>query len=110
MRTVAVGCVRLLYRFAAQQEVQEAVPLQIGFAPGRARNAVARNRVKRILREVYRTHQSILVDLFAHPGQVLTVMVLFRGRPEQASACIPKDLPEALRRLAERLARLAGNA
>ena len=103
MRTVACGCVRLLYRVAPRAEVGQPVPVQIGFAPGRARTAVARNRVKRLLREVYRLHQHDLVDLFARRDDVLTVMVLFRGRPDQAARCIPADLPEAMHRLAGRL-------
>ena len=105
VRTVAFGCVRLLYRFVPSLEAQQVASVQIGFAPGRARTAVTRNRVKRILREVYRNHQALLVDLFCNPGEVLTVMVLFRGQPAQASTCIPRDLPEALQRLAVRLAR-----
>lgn len=94
---------RLLYRVVVRSEVQPSVPLQIGFAPGRARTAVARNQIKRHLREVYRNHQGVLVDLFARRGDALTVMVLFRGRPDQARQCIPRDLPEAMRRLAARL-------
>lgn len=93
---------RLLYRVVARADLAQPAPLQIGFAPGRVRKAVARNRVKRLLREVYRIHQGILVDLFAHRGEALTVMVLFRGRPDEAARCIPRDLPEAMRRLAGR--------
>lgn len=103
--TVAVGCVRLLYRTASRGEVGRDVPLQIGFAPGRrARNAVERNRIKRILREVYRRHQHVLVDLFACRNDVLTVMVLYRGDPQHAERCIPRDFPSALRAVAERYA------
>lgn len=84
-------------------EAGEDVPIQIGFAPGRMRTAVARNRIKRLLREVYRIHQYVLVDLFSHSDRVLVVMVLYRGRPEQASVCIPHDLPAAMERVAEQL-------
>ena len=101
--TVAVGCVRLLFRTASREETGEDVPLQIGFAPGRrARKAVERNRIKRILREVYRVHQHVLVDLFSQREDVLLVMVLFRGAPETAPRCIPRDLRAALQQLADR--------
>lgn len=105
MGTVAVGCVRLLFRTASYEEVGKDVPLQIGFAPGRrARKAVERNRIKRILREVYRVHQHSLVDLFSQRKDLLLVMVLFRGAPEAASTCIPHDFPRALQQVAGRFA------
>ena len=98
--TVAVGCIRLLYRTVARTQTGYDIPVQIGFAPGRVRTAVLRNHIRRRLREVYRVHQHILVDLFVHRPETLTVMVLFRGRPDRAAACIPHDLPQALKRLA----------
>ena len=98
--TVAVGCVRLLYRRVPRVETGCDVPVQVGFAPGRVRSAVARNRIRRLLREVYRVHQHTLIDLFVHRPETLTVMVLFRGRPARAASCIPHDLPVALKRLA----------
>ncbi len=103
--TVALGCVRLLYRAVPRAQTGYDVPVQVGFAPGRVRTAVVRNRIRRLLREVYRVHQHTLVDLFAHRPETLTVMVLFRGRPETATACIPRDLPQALERLAGQVAR-----
>ena len=102
--SVAAGCVRLLYRVASQEEVGVAAPVQIGFAVGRrVGGAVKRNRVKRLLRETYRTHQRVLMDLFMDRSHTLTVMVLFRSDPTEAEQCIRSDLPRAMRRLAERL-------
>jgi len=101
--TVAIGCIRLLYRVVPRTETGYEVPVQVGFAPGRIRTAVRRNRIRRLLREGYRVRQHMLADLFVqHPG-TLTLMVLFRGHPEQAVACIPRDLPNALEQLAMRL-------
>lgn len=48
------------------------------------------------MREVYRVNQSILIDLFRNRPEVLTLMVLYRGRPGDAEASIPTDLPRAL--------------
>jgi len=98
--TEAEGCVRLVYRVVPREALGHDVPLQIGFAPGRrVENAVQRNRVRRVLREVYRVHQHILVDLFVRRDDALIVMVLFRGDPAAAGDCVPRDLPAAMRRV-----------
>ena len=103
--TEAVGCVRLLFREVDREVVGHDVPLQVGFAPGRGpESGVERNRVRRLLREVYRVHQHTLVDLFVRRPEVLTLMILFRGAPEQADTCIERDLPRALERVAARFA------
>lgn len=97
--TVTAGCIRLLYRVVPRAETGHDVPVQVGFAPGRRRTAVARNRIRRLLREVYRVHQHGLVGLFSHrPDEALTVMLLFRSRDADADA-IHADLPRALDRL-----------
>ena len=101
--TIARGCVRLVFRLASPEEVGADVPLQIGFAPGRTRTAVQRNRIRRLLRETYRLHQHVLTDPLSECTDVLTVMVLFRGRPDKAGGAIRRDLPAALQQLAERL-------
>ncbi len=104
VRSLSVGCVRLIYRRAPREEVGADAPVQVGFAVGRGvRKAVTRNRLKRIMREVYRVHQHLLVDLFSQTPGTLTLMVLFRGDPKRGRACIPRDLPEALRRLARQM-------
>jgi ribonuclease P protein component len=101
VQTVAVGCVRLLYRVVDRSALGHDVPLQVGFAPGsRVDSGVERNRVRRLLREVYRVHQYTLVDPFLCRPDALIVMILFRGAPEQADACIERDLPRAMRRVA----------
>jgi ribonuclease P protein component len=101
--TEAVGCVRLLFRVVAPEAVGYDVPLQVGFAPGRrVESGVERNRVRRLLREVYRVHQHTLVDLFVCRPDVLIAMILFRGAPEAADDCVARDLPRAMERVADR--------
>ena len=101
VQTVAVGCVRLLYRVVERDALGHDVPLQVGFAPGpRAESGVERNRIRRLLREVYRVHQYTLVDPFVCRPDALIVMILFRGAPDQADACIERDLPRAMQRAA----------
>jgi len=100
--TEAVGCIRLLYRVVPRSATGHDVPLQIGFAPGRrTETAVQRNRIRRLLREVYRVHQHLLVDLFLRRDATLIVMALFRGRPHQVEGGIRRDLPKAMHRVAD---------
>jgi len=100
VRTVAVGCVRLLCRVVDRTEIGHDVPIQVGFAPGRrVESGVERNRVRRLLREVYRVHQHTLVDLFVSRPDALIVMILFRGAPARADD-IKEDLPPALTQMA----------
>jgi ribonuclease P protein component len=104
VETVAVGCVRLLVRVVDRAETGHDTPIQVGFAPGRrVESGVERNRVRRLLREVYRVHQHTLVDLFVRSPHTLLVMILFRGAPARADDCIESDLPAAMKRAADRL-------
>jgi ribonuclease P protein component len=103
VETVAVGCVRLLFRVVDREETGHDTPIQVGFAPGRrVESGVERNRVRRLLREVYRVHQHTLVDLFVRRPHTLLVMILFRGDPARADDCIERDLPQAMERAAAR--------
>lgn len=100
VHTVAVGCVRLLGRIVDRAQLGHDVPIQVGFAPGRrVDSGVERNRVRRLLREVYRVHQHTLVDLFVSRPDALVLMILFRGDPTQADD-IKEDLPPALIQMA----------
>jgi ribonuclease P protein component len=105
VQTVAVGGVRVIYRVVGRDALGHDVPLQVGFAPGpRAESGVERNRIRRLLREVYRVHQYTLVDPFVCRPEALILMLLFRGAPAQADACIERDLPRAMQRVADRVA------
>lgn len=103
--TVAAGSVRLTFRRVPRAALPHDVPLQVAFVPGRQPTAVVRNRVRRILREVYRRHHRALVDLLAlPPAEALTLAVLFRGTPApDLFARVSADLPRALGRLADAL-------
>lgn len=107
--TLGRGSIRLLYRIVAREETGTDAPLQVGFSPGRIPTAVRRNRIKRVLREVYRTHQSDLVDLFCDRQDSLTLMVLRRGPDVDAEMRIREDLPDALKALTERLRKELGS-
>lgn len=97
--SLARGSIRLLYRIVSREEAAHDVPIQVGFAPGRGASAVIRNRIKRVLREVYRLNQQSLIDLFSDRRVLLTLMILYRGRSVDADEEIRRDLPRALREL-----------
>ncbi|PSQ96660.1 MAG: ribonuclease P [Bacteroidetes bacterium SW_9_63_38] len=100
VRTVADGTIRLLARVVDREQIGHDVPLQVGFAPGRrVDSGVERNRVRRLLREVYRVHQHTLVDLFVSRPDALILMILFRGNPARADD-IHDDLPDAMTQMA----------
>jgi ribonuclease P protein component len=104
--SLAVGVVRLKWRLVPCEATGHNTPLQVGFAPGRrARTNAGRTTLRRHLRETFRQHQGgLLHAMEAHPGQALTLMLLFRGPEDTASADLRRDLPAALGRLARRLA------
>lgn len=102
--TVAKGSVRLLYRWATLEDVGHAVPLQVGFAPGRSHSTnVQRTQIRRYLRETYRQHQYVLRDALPEDAPPLIAMLLFRGRPDEARDRIPHDLPRGIRAAAQHL-------
>ena len=97
---VRVGPVVVLHRTAARAETGEDVPVQVAFAPGRVARGAGRVRLRRVMRETFRTHQQALVAAFAGRPDCLTLVVLYRGKAETAEADIRRCLPEALGRLA----------
>jgi ribonuclease P protein component len=99
---VNVGVVQVRYRVVSRNDVGADVPIQIGFAPGRRMHTkVGRNRVRRVMREVFRHHQHGLVKLFSQRRDCLTMMVLHRGKEDTAASDLHRDFPEALERLEE---------
>lgn len=99
---VRVGTVVVLSRTVERAETGEDAPLQVCFAPGRAARGAGRVRLRRLLRESFRLHQHALLDAFRSRPDCLTLVVLYRGNAATADRDIPRDLPEALRRLAAR--------
>ena len=101
---VSAGSVAVLYRAVPRAETGLDVGLQVGFAPGRRSTNAVRTRVRRQLRETFRRHQAGLLAIMADRPDCLTLMVLYRGREDDASGAIRRDLPRALARLADAIA------
>ncbi|MEM6328014.1 MAG: ribonuclease P protein component [Bacteroidota bacterium] len=103
--SLAVGVVRLAWRLVPREATGQNVPFQVGFAPGRrARTNAGRTRLRRHLRETFRRHQhGLLRAMASRPHEALTLMILFRGHEDTASADLRRDLPRALDRLVARL-------
>ena len=93
------GTVTVLYRRVPREATGHDVGVQVGFAPGRRRTNVARTAVRRFLREAFRLGQGPLLDAQAGRPDCLTLVVLYRGPDDGASAAIRRDLPKALDRL-----------
>ena len=101
---VNAGVVQLRYRLVPRADLSAEVPIQVGFAPGRRVGTnVGRTRLRRLMREIYRLHQHDLLACLAPRPESLTLMVLFRGNAQAAAEDLRRDLPEALRRLHDRL-------
>jgi hypothetical protein len=88
-----------------QREAGVQAPLQIGFTTGRGiRSAVDRIRIKRYMREAFRLHQHLLTDALSHrPGEMLTVMVIFRGDLDKGRHQIPHHIPTAFKSLVSKI-------
>ncbi|MEM8483928.1 MAG: ribonuclease P protein component [Bacteroidota bacterium] len=105
VQTVTAGCIRLVFRQVAPDELAASVPLQIGFTTGRGiKRAVDRNALKRHMREAFRRNQHMLLDACAsQPGTTLTIMVIFRGSLDAAAQQIPRHIPTAFSSLVRKI-------
>ncbi|MDA1027785.1 MAG: ribonuclease P protein component [Bacteroidetes bacterium] len=99
VRSVAVGSVRMVYRFVQPSEVENYTSFQIGVAVGRsAGSAVVRNRVKRVILESIRLNQNVLRERANNQDKVLTAMVIFRGKAADLAET-PFDVAKCLENL-----------
>ena len=99
-----VGTVRVLYRMVPRAMTGHDTPVQVGFAPGRTRTKVERNRLRRAMRETFRQHQALLLRQLAdRPSETLTMFILYQGRDASSTDALRRDLPRALAKLTDRI-------
>lgn len=103
------GVLAVFARWTSREEVGAEVSYQFGFTPGRRRTNAQRTHVRRLLREAFRQNQATLQTLDPESDNVLTAMILFRGRDATASEDIRRDMPHVLKKLTERMALNASN-
>ncbi len=101
---LSVGSVQLRWRVVSRTEAGADTPLQVGFTAGRrGRTKVGRNRVRRVMREAWRSSQQSLLECLGDQRQTLTVFALFRGNEREAEEQIRRDLPSAMAQLKEKV-------
>ena len=94
--------VRLVWTEA--QLPEEGVPVQVAFSVPKRRfkRAVDRNRIKRQLREVYRTNKSELYSVLRSRQKTIALAVLFTGKEGPEFVELEKQLILTLTRLKRR--------
>ncbi len=100
-KSLAVGSIRILYRFVPRSMTGTESPIQIGFAVGRCTNAVQRNRIRRQMREIWRTNQHLITIQTIPSAQALTMMILRRSSSRNQR--LSQDLKQAMQLLHESL-------
>lgn len=104
------GVLAAFGRWVSRDEVGAETSFQIGFAPGRRRTNAQRTHVRRLLRETFRQNQAALLVLDPECPNVLTAMILFRGRDDTASKDIRRDMPDLVDTLVEQMCSIAGGS
>lgn len=88
---------RVLYIFSEDG----IAPLQSGFAVSgkHFKNAVDRNRIKRLMREAYRLQKSSLTELLKKHGKFMAVFFIYTGNEIPEYKLVAEKMLSALKRL-----------
>ncbi|MXX96524.1 MAG: ribonuclease P [Rhodothermaceae bacterium] len=100
-KSLVAGSIRILYRFVPRSATGTDAPIQVGFAPGRCRNAVQRNQIKRQMRETWRRNQN-LVGLETLPAAETLALMVLRRSPDRNHR-LSQDLLQAMHLLHQSL-------
>lgn len=107
-RSIKSGPIVLLWDFTTNQA---GVPLQMGVSVPKRRfkKAVDRNRIKRQMREVYRTNQQELYQLVRNSDRQLAIFLLYRGAESVTYKALQGKIIVTLKRLEEELKKEFGD-
>ncbi len=86
-----------------QTDITSAYPAQAGFTVSKKifKRAVARNRIKRLLRESYRLNKHIIYD--AYTNNKIAIFIIFIGKELPEYKQINRAMSDGLKKLTNRL-------
>ena len=103
-RSMAAFPVRLVYMETERGEHEPPVSIMVSVPKRCFKRAVARNRVKRQLREAYRHNKQLLWQRLADkPGQRLLIACIWTDNQLHSSAEVGRKMRNLLTRLSEKL-------
>lgn len=89
---------RIIWRLKESDKVEPGVKVLIAVPKRRVKLAAQRNRIKRIIREVYRCNKNELSDLLKREDKECHLGILFVGGPLVKFDSIDESLKELLKR------------
>ncbi len=102
-RSITIYPLRLVYRAVNANAHQPSVQVLLSVPKRHFRHAVDRNRVKRLLRESYRHHKSLLTERIPE-GKSLHIGFLWLSGELPTAEVVENHLVRLLQQLSERLA------
>lgn len=91
------------YLLAVDEKFNRGQQFRIGFAVSRqVKSAVARNRIRRLMREAYRRNKGVLRELFREKEEFFSLVLMYKGdKGADVRTLKIKDLEEDIRNILE---------
>lgn len=102
-RSFSLFPLRVVYLPVESLEATAAILVSV--SKRRFKRAVKRNRVKRQIREAYRTHKQPFIEALASKGQRLAIAFIYLSDQLPDSSLLAVRMQTALARIAERVAK-----
>lgn len=105
-KSITLPPIRIHYQFT--ESIENEPPIKVGVGVGKKyfKKAVDRNRIKRMMREVYRLNKLSLTQTSAKSNLHLHIFFLFNGREMPEYGLISEKLTTLIRKLENRLKEL----